>query len=82
MHNSCMIAEEVSIFHTFHQYVRWVGMCLFRVVLFEVSVTVAPKLLETSEFFMLNKSINCFIIEIKHEKVLHITEHHTLAWLT
>ena len=59
---------------------RLVITCLFRaVVLFEISITVAPEQLERSEHLMLNKSIHCLIIEIKHEKGLHITKHHTLA---
>ena len=78
-----VIAEEVPIFHTFHYYVRLVGMCFFRIaVLFEVSVTVTSELLKTSEHLILNKPIRCLIVEIKHEKALHSTEHHTLALLT
>lgn len=47
--------------------VHWVGMCLFRIVLFEMSMKVSSELFERCEHFMLNKISKCLIIKIKHE---------------
>ena len=72
-----VIAEEVPIFNIFHQYVRWVGTCLFWIFEpFEMLVTVTPELFKRCEHLILNKSSKGLIVEIKHEKALRTKKNH------
>ena len=55
----------------------WVATSLLEVtVLFEVPVTVTPKLFKGVEHLMLNEPIHCLIIEIKHKNRYTLQKQH------